>query len=74
MGQNITSLRQDIRLTQRQLAKQAGVSLGLLQKLEEGWTDNPRLSTLRGLANALKVSIGKLVGDGGNGTVINPAG
>jgi transcriptional regulator with XRE-family HTH domain len=63
LGQNIASLRQHTYLTQRQLAEKAGISLGLLQKLEEGWTDNPRLSTLRRLAAALGVSISQLVGD-----------
>jgi hypothetical protein len=40
----------------------------LVQSLEQGRTANPRLSTLLGLASALGVSLGELVGEGVGGT------
>jgi len=46
----------------RQLAHEAGVSLATLQRIEGGEFD-PRLSTLRRLAKALKVSFATLLGE-----------
>jgi transcriptional regulator with XRE-family HTH domain len=41
----------------------------LVQSLEQGRTANPRLSTLRGLASALGVTLGELVGEVAAGAV-----
>jgi transcriptional regulator with XRE-family HTH domain len=53
-------LRVEGELTQKQLAKRSGVSLGYLARLEIGMHD-PSLSTLTKLAKALKVTVAELV-------------
>ena len=47
----------------RTLAEKVGMSYVALFRLESGETD-PRLSTLRKLAKALKVTVGDLIGEG----------
>ena len=47
----------------RSLADKAGMSYVALFRLETGETD-PRLSTLRGLAKALNVTVAELIGEG----------
>jgi len=59
---NLKKLRTAKKLSIRKLAEIAGVHFVTLARLEAEAHD-PRLSTLRKLAEALDVSIGKLVGD-----------
>jgi len=59
-AKRIKALRAMRGLTQDALAKQAGLSLAYIGRLETGHYD-PQLSTLRRLAKALKVSIADLV-------------
>jgi transcriptional regulator with XRE-family HTH domain len=58
-------------LSQRALAERAKVGQVLIARLELGQTD-PRISTLRRLAEALNVTVGELV-DGAPGTAKRPA-
>jgi len=60
LSMRVKALREERGLTQGKLAKQAGVSLGYLARLEIGMHD-PSLSTLAKLAKALKVTVGELV-------------
>ena len=53
-------LRADREMTQEALAKKAGIARTYLARLELGQQD-PTLGTLRKLAKALKVTVGKLV-------------
>jgi predicted transcriptional regulator len=46
----------------RELSRKAGVGLATLVRLEAG-TFDPRLSTLRKLTKALKVTVAELIGD-----------
>lgn len=50
-------------LSQRALAKAAGVSPVLATKIESGAIADPRLSTLRKLAKALDVTVAELIGE-----------
>lgn len=52
-GQLIRARRQEVRLTQQQLAKKAGVSVGLVRDLEQGRTARPHRESVRRLASAL---------------------
>ena len=54
IGRRVRSLRQRLQLTATDLAAQAGLSTGMLSKIENGGT-SPSLSTLRCLAEALHV-------------------
>jgi len=51
-------------MSQRALAKAAGLSPVLVTKLESGAIADPRLSTLRKLAKALNVTVADLIGEG----------
>jgi transcriptional regulator with XRE-family HTH domain len=58
--QNLKRLRKAAGMTQEQLARRAGLSLGYVQRLEVGRHDPP-VSTLRVLAKALGVKVAKLL-------------
>lgn len=59
---NIANFRRCMRLTQEQLAAMSGVNVLTIRAIEQGVTLDPKLSTLRSLAQALCVSVGVLVG------------
>lgn len=54
IGERVRDLRQGLGLTMERFAEEAGVSIGMLSKIEHGQT-SPSLSTLTGLANAAGV-------------------
>lgn len=54
IGERVRDLRLSLGLTMERFAEQAGVSIGMLSKIEHGQT-SPSLSTLTGLANAAGV-------------------
>ncbi len=60
LARRLKRLREHQGLTQAQLARKAGLTLGYIGRLEIGMHD-PSLSTLRKLAKALKVTLAKLV-------------
>jgi transcriptional regulator with XRE-family HTH domain len=56
-------LRGEAKLTQQQLAQDAGISIASVVGMEQGRFVNPRLDTLRKLAAALHCTVGALVDD-----------
>ena len=54
VGERVREFRQDLRLTMEQLADDAGLSIGMLSKVENGQT-SPSFATLTSLANAVGV-------------------
>ena len=60
MLKKLPMLRKKRNLTQRALAELSGISYVHIARMETGESD-PRLSTLKALAKALKVKIGDLV-------------
>lgn len=60
IGEQVRTWRAARRLSQIALAERAGVGAVLIARLELGQTD-PRLSSLRKLARALKITVGELV-------------
>ena len=56
IGRQVRQFRQDLGMTVVELAKQAGLSPGMLSKIENGMT-SPSLATLRGLSQALNVPV-----------------
>lgn len=54
IGERVRDLRQGLGLTMERFAEEAGLSIGMLSKIEHGQT-SPSLSTLTGLANAAQV-------------------
>ena len=57
----VQELRTKNDMSQRELAKRAGVSDGYIAHLETGLRKNPGLAVLKRLAKALKVSVAELV-------------
>jgi len=66
VGDNIKQLREAKGISQRQLAREAGVSQPLLCQIERG-TKNPSLPVGLALAAALGVRVERLAGRGGEG-------
>jgi transcriptional regulator with XRE-family HTH domain len=62
IGLRLRRLRRDNALTQEELAEEAGVSVAIVQKLEQGRRGSARTVTLIALANALDVDLSELVG------------
>jgi transcriptional regulator with XRE-family HTH domain len=60
LATTIKRLRKRRGLTQQGLAVRAGLTLGYIARLEIGMHD-PRLGTLRKIAKALDVPVGKLL-------------
>jgi len=60
MLKKLPILRRKRKLSQRDLATLTGISYVHIARMETG-NHNPRLSTLKALAKALKVKIGDLV-------------
>jgi len=63
LGERVKAAREAAGLTQMQVASAAGIALSTLAQLEQGKMENPRLSTLRNLASALKVKLVDLMDD-----------
>jgi transcriptional regulator with XRE-family HTH domain len=71
LGKRIKTLRCTKRLTLEQLAAKANLSTGLISQLERGH-GNPSFTTLTSLAEALGVSLGRLLDlpENGSGLVV----
>jgi transcriptional regulator with XRE-family HTH domain len=59
----LRQIREHQGISQRALAKAAGITQAALFRLESGETD-PRLSTLRAIAEALGVTVAEIIGEG----------
>ncbi len=64
LGRRIREARKARDLSQEALAREAGVSLNLVNKLERGIVTDPHYSTLSSLARALELSVENLVRGG----------
>ncbi len=62
IGRRVRGLRQRLQLTATELASEAGLSPGMLSKIENGGT-SPSLSTLQALARALNVPLTSFFAD-----------
>jgi len=62
LAENIKKYRGKLKLTQEALARKANISYNTIIKLESRGITDPRMETLKKLANALNISIDKLVG------------
>ncbi|MFI6500221.1 helix-turn-helix domain-containing protein [Nonomuraea typhae] len=63
LGDRLRKLRKLRGLSQRDLAVQAGLSVSLVRKLEQGEREDTRIETLRKLAVALRIPTTKLMSD-----------
>ena|SRR5215211_1072235 len=61
IGERIRALRTERGLSQEEVARRTGVSLGSYGDIERGVTTDPHYSTLRGISHALGVPIDKLL-------------
>jgi transcriptional regulator with XRE-family HTH domain len=62
LSENIKKYRKKLKLTQEALARKANVSYHTIAKLEAKGITDPRMETLKKIADALNVSIDMLVG------------
>ena len=62
LAENIKKYRNKLGLTQEALARKADISYNTIIKLESKGITDPRMETLKKIANALNVSIDILVG------------
>ena len=63
--ENIKKIKKQKNLTNESLSELSGISLGTLNKLLSGATEDPKLSTLLALKKALGVSMDELLGTSG---------
>lgn len=61
LSDNIKKFRKIKGLSQDKLAKLADVTHTTLVKIESGVNDNPTIKTLKKIANALEISVDKLL-------------
>jgi transcriptional regulator with XRE-family HTH domain len=62
IGERIRRLRNDVLMTQDDLAAAAGVSTDLIRKLEQGRRHTSSIGSLHRIAAALDVDLGELLG------------
>jgi len=63
IGDRVRTRRQELRLSQEEVARRAGVSMGIVHRLERGTITDPHFSTLSGIAHALDTTVGELAGE-----------
>jgi len=61
IAKNIKKYRAKLGISQDKLSKLAGITLHTITKIESGATPNPRIETVKKIANALGVSIDDLM-------------
>lgn len=61
LTENIKKYRKQLGLSQRELSKISGVPLSMLTKIEQGVSTQPTIQTVAKIAEALKLSIDKLI-------------
>jgi transcriptional regulator with XRE-family HTH domain len=62
LAKTIKELRKKHKISQEELAKQAGITYSTLIKIESGANDNPTIKTMKKIADTLDVSLDELVG------------
>lgn len=62
LAESLRRLRKAHGLTQQKLAQEAGVSLIVVTKVEQGFTKDPAMSSLVKIADVMGVSIDELIG------------
>jgi transcriptional regulator with XRE-family HTH domain len=61
IAKNIKKYRDKLGISQDKLSKMAGVTLHTIAKIETGSTPDPRVETLRKIADALGVGVDDLI-------------
>lgn len=61
LSENIKKYRNKKKISQDKLSKLAGIAFHTIAKIESGATPDPRLDTMKKIANALGVKIDDLV-------------
>jgi len=61
IGKNIKKYREKLGISQDKLSKLAGITLHTITKIESGTTPDPRIETVKKIADALGVSVDELL-------------
>jgi transcriptional regulator with XRE-family HTH domain len=72
LGKRIKALREKAGVSQQTIAVAAGLSVSMVAQMEQGKKEDPRLSTLSAIADALAVSLDELAGRKPAGTFTPP--
>ena len=64
IGDKVRATRKAAGISQEEVARRAGVSLNVINRLERGVILDPHYSTLRGIAHALGMPVEQLVAEG----------
>ena len=62
LEQRIKQVRKKVGWSQQKLAEKAGLSLAVINKIEQGVAKRPSIKTMMKLADALGISLDELVG------------
>jgi transcriptional regulator with XRE-family HTH domain len=62
LDKQIKKYRSKLKLSQDQLARKAGIPFSTLAKIEAGYTPNPSIETVASIAEALEISLDKMIG------------
>lgn len=62
LARTIKELRKKHKISQEELARQAGITYSTLIKIESGANNNPTIKTMKKIADALDVSLDELAG------------
>ena len=66
ISKNVKKLREKTGLSQDQMARKANIPFSTYLKVENGVTTNPSIQTLLNIAEALEISLDKIVGREGS--------
>lgn len=61
IAKNMKKYREKLGISQDKLSKMAGITLHTITKIESGATPNPRIETLKKIADALGVGVDDLI-------------
>ena len=61
IGKNIKKYREKLGISQDKLSKLAGITLHTITKIESGATPDPRIETVKKIADALGISVDDLL-------------
>ena len=62
LARSFRRARRDKKLTMGQLAERVGVAVATVSRIENAHVEDPRMSTLSAFADALEITIDKLIG------------
>ena len=63
LAQNIKRIRTELGISQEELARRSGTTLATINRIETATQENPKLDTIKKIAEGLGTTIGELCGE-----------